>query len=70
MVTAAGGLGLLVGGTGPRDTLHLVYGMVALGSLPIGNALSRGARPRRAALIALAARIVLVAVIVRLFQTG
>jgi hypothetical protein len=70
LVTAAGGLGLLTGGSGPHDSLHLLYGVLALGALPVAGTFSRNASLRRAALIALVARVVLLVVLLRLFQTG
>lgn len=70
VVGAAGGLGMLVGGEGPGDPLHIIYGGLALASIPIGNGLSRHASPRRLAITTLLARIILIVLILRLFQTG
>jgi hypothetical protein len=70
LVTAAGGLGLLTGGAGPHDSLHLLYGVLALGALPVAGTFSKNASPRRAGLIALVARVVLLVLLLRLFQTG
>ena len=43
-MTAAGGLALLAGGQRPKEFLHLVYALLALGLVPLGVA----QRPRRA----------------------
>jgi hypothetical protein len=69
-VTLAGGLGLLAGGGGPREILHFVYSIVALGALPIAGSLSRRANPRRRAIATVVGALVALAVIARLFQTG
>jgi hypothetical protein len=70
VIASAGGLGLLIEGSGPDETLHLLYAILALGSLPVANSLSRTASPRRQALITLIAALVGIVLIVRLFQTG
>jgi hypothetical protein len=76
MVLAATGLTALVGGgfaltsRSPSDTLHLVYGVVALLVLPIARYIGRsGSDRRRSGWLALGS-VVQLAVYVRLFQTG
>jgi hypothetical protein len=64
------GLVLLAGGPGPGDPLHLVYGVVAVGALPIAAVAASGRRPRTQSLVLLAAALVEVGVLVRLVQTG
>jgi hypothetical protein len=70
VVTVAGGLGLLVGGARPREILHFIYAIVALGALAVADSLSRRATPRRRATASLIGAFVALAVIARLFQTG
>jgi hypothetical protein len=70
LVTAAGGLGLLTGGAGPHDSLHLLYGVLAFGALPVAGTFTKNSSPRRAGLIAVLARVVLLVLLLRLFQTG
>ena len=70
LVAGAGGLGLLIGGSGPKEPLHLVYGVLAFGSLPVASSLTRSASPRRQALASLLAAVVMLVLLARLFQTG
>jgi hypothetical protein len=70
VITSAGGLGMLAAGSGPREPLHFMYAILALGSLPLANSLIRNAEPRRQALVTLAAAVVALVLITRLFQTG
>lgn len=69
-VTAAGGLGLLVGGARPKELLHFVYAVVALAALPISTSLSQHWEPRRRGIATLLGALVALAAIVRLFATG
>jgi hypothetical protein len=69
-MTAAGGLALLVGGQRPKELLHLVYTVLALGLVPLADALTARANPRRRALARLLGALVALVVIVRLFATG
>ncbi|HLO34690.1 MAG TPA: hypothetical protein VK194_01345 [Candidatus Deferrimicrobium sp.] len=70
IVTLAGGLGLLVGGGRPREILHFVYAIVAVGAVPVADSLARRAAPRQQAVARLIGALVALAVIARLFQTG
>lgn len=70
LATVAGGLGLLLGGGRPREVLHFVYAIVALGALTAVDSLSRRAAPRLCGVASLLGAFVALAVIVRLFQTG
>jgi hypothetical protein len=69
-VTAAGGLGLLVGGARPRELLHIVYGFIAIGAMPVADSLTRQADPRPRAIATLIGALVSLVVILRLFGTG
>jgi hypothetical protein len=70
VISAAGGLGLFAGGGRPREVLHFVYAIVALGALAIADSISRRAGPRQRAIASLVGALVALAVIARLFQTG
>jgi len=70
VVTVAGGLGLLAGGGRPREILHFVYAIVALGAVPVAAALARRAGPRQRGIASLVGALVALAVVARLFQTG
>src|SRR3954447_7819501 len=77
VVAVAGlvGLGLLVGGRRPAEPLHLLYGVAALVTVPVGYWLARrggvrsSAGGRRDAWVAVAA-LVLLGIELRLFMTG
>jgi hypothetical protein len=70
VVTGAGGLGLLVGGDRPREVLHFVYAIVALGALPLASSLARRMSPRRRGFTSLIGAVVALVVVARLFGTG
>jgi hypothetical protein len=70
VVTAAGGLGLLVGGARPRELLHFVYGVIAVGAVPVADSLTRQADPLPRAIARLIGVLVSLVVILRLFGTG
>jgi hypothetical protein len=70
VVTAAGGLGLLVGGARPRELLHFGYGVIAIGAVPVADSLTRQAGPRPRAIATLTGALVSLVVILRLFGTG
>ena len=69
-VTIAGGLGLLVGGAQPRELLHLLYAILAFGTLPLAVSMTRDARPRRQGLATVIGALVALILIARLFGTG
>jgi hypothetical protein len=70
IITMAGGLGLLAGGGQPREFLHFIYAIVALGAVPIAASISRRASPRQRGIATLAGALVALVVIARLFGTG
>jgi len=70
LITSAGGLGLLVAGAGPREPLHFVYAVLAIGCMPVADTLLRKASPRRRALVTAVAALIALVLIGRLFQTG
>ena len=70
VVTSAGGLGILLAGGGPHEPLHLLYAVLAIGSLPVADSLARAAGPRWRAVVTLVAAAVLFVLILRLIQTG
>jgi hypothetical protein len=70
VVTVAGGLGLLAGGARPREMLHFVYAVIALGALAVAESISRRAGPRLQGIASVVGSLVALAVIARLFGTG
>jgi hypothetical protein len=69
-VTVAGGLGVIAGGGTPRELLHVVYAVVAFGTVPVSGRIAEGWEPRRRSLgTVLAATVTLVAML-RLAATG
>ncbi len=70
LTAAAGGLGLLAGGARPRELLHFVYAVLAIGAIPVAGSLARRADPRRQAIATLAGAVVALVVVLRLFGTG
>jgi hypothetical protein len=68
-MAAAGGLGVLMGGGTPREPLHFIYAILALGVLPVAESLGQRAGSRRRGLITLAAAIVTAILVWRLFRT-
>jgi uncharacterized membrane protein YjdF len=69
-VTVAGGLGLLLGGARPRELLHFVYAVLAVGTVPIATSVSAHWGARRRALVSLLGALVALVAILRLFATG
>jgi hypothetical protein len=69
-VTAAGGLGLLVGGARPRESLHFIYAVVLGAAIPIASSLARGRSPRVQGIATVLGAAVALVVIARLFGTG
>jgi hypothetical protein len=69
-VTAAGGLGLLVGGAQPREPLHYLYAVLALVAVPISDSVSRNATPRTRGIANLVGAVVALVIVARLFGTG
>lgn len=70
LIASAGGLGILLGGGAPADSLHFVYGAIALVALPLATSLTRNRRARTAAVMVVVVAVALLVVIARLFQTG
>lgn len=69
-VTVAGGLGLLAGGARPRELLHFVYALLAVGALPVAASISRGWDAARVRIATLIAALVALVAVLRLFATG
>jgi hypothetical protein len=72
--TGAGGLALWLQGPGPREPLHLLYGVLAFVMMPLADALAlRGgpqAQPRARGLARAAGALVTLVLIARLLATG
>lgn len=69
-LSAGGGLGMLVGGARPHETLHFLYAVIAFGTLPIAAGLSRNASERTRGLASLGGALIALIVVARLFATG
>jgi hypothetical protein len=69
-LSAAAGLGLLIGGARPAELLHLVYAVLAFAVLPIATSLSARWTSRRRAVATVVAALVALVVLLRLFGTG
>ena len=71
-VTLAGLMGLLLFATGhrPKEMLHLLYGLIALGAIPVGDVIAMDYTNGKKAAMRLGMAVVALGVIVRLFMTG
>jgi hypothetical protein len=69
-VSAAGGLGILAAGGGPRELLHFVYPVFAFGTLPVVARIAAKWDPRRRGLATVLAAAVTFVVLARLAATG
>jgi hypothetical protein len=69
-VTAAGGLGLLVGGARPRELLHFVYAAIAFAALPLAGSFSARLPDQRRWLATVIGAVIALVAILRLFATG
>ncbi len=69
-LSAAAGLGMLVGGARPAELLHFVYAVLAFGALPVAASVSATWQPRRRAAATVVASLIALVVIIRLFATG
>ena len=66
----ASGLGSLVRDPGPRQWLYVMYGVLALVTLPLVNAVARPSHPRLSGLAAVLGALWALALITRLYATG
>ena len=66
----AAGIGLLVTGNAPADTLHLVYAGAALVALPVARFAAPSLNRRRRLVAVAIGALALIALTVRLLQTG
>jgi hypothetical protein len=64
------GVVMLLGGSDVHDSLHLIYGALAVAALPVAAIYSVGQPLRRRLLTWLGGGIVLLILVLRLFQTG
>ena len=69
-VTAVLGAATAVSSAPPRDPLHLVYGILAVGVLPGATLVASGRTGRGQTVVAAIACVVLVILLLRLLQTG
>lgn len=71
-IVASAGIGalMLLAGGSPREGLHLLYGVLAVGALPATLLLVEGRPPRQRSAILAIAGLVLVILLLRLFETG
>jgi hypothetical protein len=63
-------LGIIAGGGGPRELLHMVYGVLDLGIVPVLARISASWTPRRRGVTTFVAALVTVVVLLRLAATG
>jgi hypothetical protein len=54
----------------PSDPLHVLYGLLAAGALPLTALVARDRPPRQRAAVLAIGMVVLAVLVVRLFQTG
>jgi len=69
-VVAAVGLAILASGGSPADGLHLLYGAVLIGVLPLGLSFASEAPPRSRSGVLAIAGVAALLIIWRLFSTG
>jgi hypothetical protein len=69
-VTAAGGLGMFLGGARPHEGLHFLYAPLAFAALPVASTLTGSLPARGRALATLTAALLSLVLIARLFMTG
>jgi hypothetical protein len=69
-VVAAIGLAALVSGGSPADGLHLLYGAVLIGAIPLGLSFASEALPRPRSGVLAVAGVAALLIIWRLFSTG
>jgi hypothetical protein len=69
-VTAASGLGMLVGGARPHEMLHLLYAGLAFAAIPVTDLFAGRLSPRARAASSIVAALIGLVLIVRLFMTG
>jgi hypothetical protein len=69
LVSSIAGIGILISGTQPSESLHLVYAAIAIALLPLARSFIPET-DRRRSIAALAAFVVLGFVLYRLFATG
>lgn len=72
IVALAGLLGIVVALTAgpPGDALHVLYGLLAVATLPGAALVARGRAPRQQVIVLAIALVIQVILVVRLFQTG
>jgi hypothetical protein len=69
-VTAIAGLTFVLGGKGPKDPLHLVYGALVTAAWPAAGLVASGRSPRERLVVMTVAAVVVLVLVARLFQTG
>jgi hypothetical protein len=69
-LTTASGLGMFVAWVRPRENLHFLYALLALGAIPIANLLGSRGSPRIRALATVVGALFGLVLIARLFMTG
>jgi len=69
VLAAVAGAVRFVSNARPADNLHLLYGVVAVGAIPVARSFLAG-KERRDAVLVLVAFVILAGVLFRLFSTG
>ena len=70
LLTAAGGLALLLTGHRPHEWLHLVYAVLVFGAVPVGDSLAARASTSTKAAARVAAGVIGLVLTIRLIGTG
>ncbi len=70
VIGAASGLVRLAGGAAPREGLHLLYGALAVATIPLARSFAGQGSERARTVALLAALVVLAFLVYRLFTTG
>jgi hypothetical protein len=70
VVTAAGGVALLLGGYRPHEMLHIIYAALFLATVPVADSLVRQRAPRARGGARLLGALVGLGIAFRLFTTG
>ena len=69
-MTIAGGVGLLLSGHRPHESLHFLYALLIFAAIPVTGRLSSQALPRTQGLVTVGAAVLAIGLLARLIATG